>query len=520
MFAIEIEFSDGISLPEVIFVRRTSAILGTSETAHVFIEAAQPGVTDVRVTRGLGRRFRTEAVRRPTESENVEIPSGMVGEFVGHGDIQFGSVKIHIVALDADSLLEGDEAPDRAAIRVLRNALIFPTPTFPAVAVLGGAPVLLSFSPRLPVTIGRSRNCLVRFDTSDISSEHARIGCEGGKCWVEDLGSTNGTFVDGAKIDGRRALDVDDVVSLGSEVSLAVVYRADDIARLQNKPINNRTGLSPSAAAPSAGVGGSGSFARVIPKGESKAAIHDRQQAKFPILFSRNEHVRPTRFILGTEGKLTVGRDPANDIWINTPHISRCHLQLEWFEDGRIVLVDESSNGTWVDGQKLARGTEVVAEPGVRRLDLGGGVDLYLARSEDEELEIQHDLENRTSISSPGPADLEEPLPRAEEEDSPFAPRTMLATRVELPRIREEDLLAEDETEYEEEEEYSEEYAPTAEPTYRAEEAEQYQLLDGEDEPLGLGSNFSKVVLVLLMVLLALFSGLVFLGFFADKYFY
>ena len=47
--------------------------------------------------------------------------------------------------------------------------------------------------------------------------------------------------------------------------------------------------------------------------------------------------MRPTRFILGTEGKLTVGRDPANDIWINTPHISRCHLQLEWFEDGRIV---------------------------------------------------------------------------------------------------------------------------------------------------------------------------------------
>lgn len=520
MFAIEIEFSDGISLPEVIFVRRTSAILGTSETAHVFIEAAQPGVTDIRVTRGLGRKFRTEAVRRPTESENIEVPTGMVGEFVGHGDIQFGSVKIHIVALDADSLLDAEEAPDRGAIRVLRNGLVFPPPTFPAIAVLGGTPVLLSFSPRVPISIGRSRNCLVRFDTSDVSSEHARIGCEGGRCWIEDLGSTNGTFVAGNKIEGRKPLDVEDVITIGSEVALAVVYRNDDIGRLQNKHVSKK------AVAPTPVRHLDSEFEydeEEDSEYESPRGLLSTNQSKFPILFSRNEHVRPTRFVLGAEGKLTIGRDPANDIWINTPHISRCHLQIEWFEDGSFSLVDESSNGSFVDGMKLLRDQPVRVGAEAREIDLGGGVQLYIARSEEEETQIQRELEHAGLRKSPLNFQDE---PAEEDDEVPFTPRTLIATRVELPRVREEDLRGfselDDEGEdfegYDEEPE-QEDYAPDSRPG-GPEESEQYQLLDEEDEGMGFGSQFSRLLLVLLMVLVLVFAGLVFLGFFADKFFY
>ena len=489
MFAIEIEFSDGISLPELIFVRRMSAIRGTSENAHVLIEAAQGGLPDVRVTRGLGREFRTEVVRRPAEVE-ADLPPGLSGEFDGSGEIQFGSVKINIRALDVDLVLEGEETPDVAATRVLKNALSYSSPVYPAIAVLGGSPVLLSFSSRTPITIGRSRNCLVRFDTSDVSSEHARIGCEGGRCWIEDLGSTNGTFVGGVRIEGRRSIDVDSVVSLGSEVSLAIVYRADDVSRLQHKSI-------------------------------SHSPPPEVQQAKFPVIFSKNEHVRPTRFVLTGTGKLTVGRDPANDIWINTPHVSRCHMQLEWNDEGRMRVLDESSNGTFIAGERLTRGVPVELE-GIRHIDLGGGVELHVAHDEAEEAEIIQSLEDGTYQPSPIAAQGSTVLPIFSaplEETS--SPPTMLATRIELPVI--------DEDELEEEEIYDgngfdvadEDHAEGLDPDDVAHaEAEQFQLLEEYEEPLGLGSSFSRVVLVLLIVLLALFSGLVFLGFFADKYFY
>lgn len=45
---------------------------------------------------------------------------------------------------------------------------------------------------------GRSDGCGLLLEDASVSRIHARILCEGGSVMVEDLGSTNGTFVDGA----------------------------------------------------------------------------------------------------------------------------------------------------------------------------------------------------------------------------------------------------------------------------------------------------------------------------------
>lgn len=51
-----------------------------------------------------------------------------------------------------------------------------------------------------PVTIGRSPTSTLVIDDDYCSARHARIYHDGGRWWVEDLASTNGTFVGDARL--------------------------------------------------------------------------------------------------------------------------------------------------------------------------------------------------------------------------------------------------------------------------------------------------------------------------------
>jgi pSer/pThr/pTyr-binding forkhead associated (FHA) protein len=65
-----------------------------------------------------------------------------------------------------------------------------------------------------PVTIGRLPDNAIVIDNSAVSSHHVRVAREGPQFMVEDLGSTNGTFVNGEKIT-KRALRHGDTILVG-----------------------------------------------------------------------------------------------------------------------------------------------------------------------------------------------------------------------------------------------------------------------------------------------------------------
>src|SRR5262249_29627122 len=54
--------------------------------------------------------------------------------------------------------------------------------------------------------IGRAATCAIRLNDDGVSRSHARILLEGGDYILEDLGSVNGTFLNGAQIEGRFRL--------------------------------------------------------------------------------------------------------------------------------------------------------------------------------------------------------------------------------------------------------------------------------------------------------------------------
>ena len=67
-----------------------------------------------------------------------------------------------------------------------------------------------------PVTIGRSEENAIRLsDDPFASARHASIEPLRNGVWVVDLGSTNGTYVNGDRLDGRRLLREGDVVRVG-----------------------------------------------------------------------------------------------------------------------------------------------------------------------------------------------------------------------------------------------------------------------------------------------------------------
>lgn len=64
--------------------------------------------------------------------------------------------------------------------------------------------------------VGRDNASGVRLDGDEFASaQHARIDPRPDGVWVEDLGSTNGTFVNGERIDSKRLLGPGDVLRVG-----------------------------------------------------------------------------------------------------------------------------------------------------------------------------------------------------------------------------------------------------------------------------------------------------------------
>ena len=72
------------------------------------------------------------------------------------------------------------------------------------------------------ILVGRAPSADLRLDDPRISRLHARIEMRDDGVYVEDLGSRNGTSVDGKPVTEPRRLEADDEVTVGSA---ALVFR-------------------------------------------------------------------------------------------------------------------------------------------------------------------------------------------------------------------------------------------------------------------------------------------------------
>ena len=130
----------------------------------------------VRVIRSAGRGERSA----PSQDSMILSPQAAAAAGIGRGSQ--ARKAFLLVVQRSPSLGEGDEFPLNSA----------------------------------PLTVGRGgQNDLVLTGDDFASARHARIEVRGDGVWVQDLESTNGTYVNGSRVAGAQRLDHGDVLRVG-----------------------------------------------------------------------------------------------------------------------------------------------------------------------------------------------------------------------------------------------------------------------------------------------------------------
>ncbi|HEX7530630.1 MAG TPA: FHA domain-containing protein, partial [Pyrinomonadaceae bacterium] len=125
-------------------------------------------------------------------------------------------------------------------------------PTTPPGAAQSQLLARLSFDTHPQLSVGRAPDNDLRLDGLQISNHHARFSRTNGSVTVEDAGSTNGVYVNGERIGGRRGVQLSDVIQIGPFVLQAdaqqgvAVYDTRSKTRIDciniAKVVTNRSG--------------------------------------------------------------------------------------------------------------------------------------------------------------------------------------------------------------------------------------------------------------------------------------
>ena len=185
------------------------------------------------------------------------------------------------------------------------------------------------------IIIGRDDSADVTIPASAVSRRHAKLMLEGGNYMLEDLGSSNGTFLNGEKLTERRPLKSGDKIRLGQIINL--VYHAP-----ATEPDKTAVRSAP-AARPS--------------------HVMQTMLGEEPIL---QDSTGPRQLIVTIAGgstqtypltrkTLSIGRLEDNDIVIPSQIVSSRHARLEQVNGGgyKLVMAAEAKNPILFEGRPL-----------------------------------------------------------------------------------------------------------------------------------------------------------------------
>jgi hypothetical protein len=107
----------------------------------------------------------------------------------------------------------------------------------------------LRISPEGVTTVGRQQGCQIRIGSSQVSRKHCELFEKQGHLLVKDLGSSNGVFVNGKRIQGQQVLEPGNILTIG-----AVVFRVEQAAVPAAAGRPNDTAVSQAAVGADADV--------------------------------------------------------------------------------------------------------------------------------------------------------------------------------------------------------------------------------------------------------------------------
>lgn len=192
--------------------------------------------------------------------------------------------------------------------------------------------------------IGRCETANLFLRYRSISRHHCVISRRGDALVVQDLGSSQGTTVDGQPADGLRELEPGQAIALGEEVTIQIAWplwseapaRAD-----RTDPAGMRKPQPPAV--------------RDEPQQQVSRTVNPLTPTESPPSSRPARYGRTVDFPLA-KPRMVIGRDASCDIPLEGRlMVSRRHATLE-MSGGRWLVRDEnSSNGTFVNGVRVGR---------------------------------------------------------------------------------------------------------------------------------------------------------------------
>jgi hypothetical protein len=167
------------------------------------------------VERDLVREL-AEALTQHTEREAYRLGEPAVVVLADHPDTKRGSFSV-VPSLAAAT--EPGSATEESADPVVVQPLAATMAT-PIASAITAALVLDDGSRHVldteRVTIGRHSGCTIAVRDTNVSREHAQLRRRPNGWTLRDLGSTNGTKLNGVRVEGEQMLTTGDVIMLGA----------------------------------------------------------------------------------------------------------------------------------------------------------------------------------------------------------------------------------------------------------------------------------------------------------------
>jgi len=243
---------------------------------------------------------------------------------------------------------------------------------------------------KLPIIIGRENTSDVTIEVDNISRRHLRVSREGDKYMVEDLSSSNGTYINNKRISSISQIKDGDEIALGPDVELRLVIPEVP------KVVQNSD----------ATVFGAGNAAKEAPKGDATAFMggpvaSDRTMAfqdapvipESPPRLVINESGQEPKVITLTADRIRIGRNDDNDIVLNNTFVSRHHAELEKRgQDYYIVPSANVSNPLLLDSEPVMKPTRLNHGAKIRVGGYGPGESIsldYLSPAADSQRAIK-----------------------------------------------------------------------------------------------------------------------------------
>jgi ABC-type multidrug transport system ATPase subunit len=239
------------------------------------------------------------------------------------------------------------------------------------------------------ITIGRDKSNTISIDSTFLSANHVKLYLIDDNIFIEDLGSTNGTYIDGKKLENNKPYNINEKqkVILGSEEAIFEINKISSNMGTQvykNKNIYTIGRLAHCDITIDATTVSSEHLK--IEKNDDQWYIYDTNSTngtflnglkeknkitstplkKDEILYLGNYKLQTNKILdflnknsikksekIQLSKTTTLGRDPKSDMHINHPSVSFHHAILHKTSSGYELEDLKSTNGTYVNGKQV-----------------------------------------------------------------------------------------------------------------------------------------------------------------------